>query len=303
MISSGASDHELVQFQSDAEWLEGRRASIGSSDAATVLGFGYSGSSLYALWAEKTLGYEKEHSQSLLKTFARGKLAEPYIAGLLRLDHGIDVQFDPPHSFRRSKTLPFLTASLDAWAMIDGEPVVLEFKNVSAWVGSTEFDVRAGKAPLKYTIQLQHQMAVTGWQRGLLVALCGFDTYMVPVARHQGVIDGLIAECENFWQMVQSKTPPEIDHSEATHDALKSIYPQREMVCRLTDEVSGMIDLIVELEDSIAADQKTVERYRNELLARTGGAEKLLTSDAQWWSFKSIRGGKRRLKRLKGKKG
>lgn len=195
---------ELIQHDDRGKWLSGRAGSIGSSDAAVILGYGYAGSSRYALWAEKCHGMSPEVKAATLKMFEKGRIAEPYIAGLCRLERGWDVQFDPDNSYRRSLTIPYVTASLDAWMVEDNEPVVLEFKSLSSWTGR-EWDARQGKAPLKYTIQVQHQLAVTGWSRGYLVGLHGFDINVVEVKRHDDLIDAMLSEYEEFWSFVDEK--------------------------------------------------------------------------------------------------
>jgi putative phage-type endonuclease len=293
---SGLTHSTLVNFKNPDEWLAGRRGSIGSSECAILLGLGYAGSSKYSLWAEKVHGYEKPIADDMLRYFKKGKLAEPYLAGLVRLDHGWDVQHDPDYCFRRSISHPFMTASLDAWMIEHGEHVAIEFKDVSAWVGYKEWDPKSGKAPLKYTIQLQHQLAVTGWNKGYLVALCGLDTTIIPVKRHEALVEQLQLECSDFWELVEKKIEPEIDDSEATHSALKEVYKREgRSACTLSDEASGMIDLILELEASIDRDTEMLERHRNELLRMVEGAEELVTTDGQWYTFKAKRGGKRRL--------
>lgn len=289
---------ELVSWSDRSQWLNGRATSIGSSDAATLLGQGYAGASRYSLWADKCLGVKPEFEKAVLKRLEKGKLAEPYIAGLCRMEFGWDVQFDPGYSYRRNIENPYLTASLDAWVVEDEEPAVLEFKNVSAWDLKQEWNVSSGKAPLKYAIQVQHQLLVTGWQKGYLIALCGFDLYRVPVVRHEGLLSQMRLEYAEFWKHVVDKIPPEIDGSDATQNAVNRVYRSVDAgaVKHLTDEESATIDLYVELQESIEDDAAQLAKWHNQLIVMAGSAEYLLTSDGNWYSLKSSRGGNRKLK-------
>lgn len=301
-MDSWQQDSELVSHADRSQWLDGRACSIGSSDAATILGYGYAGASRYSLWLEKCKGVRRKLDEQMLKMFAKGHAAEPYIAKLCEIEKGWEVQFDPPHSYRRNRACPYLTASLDAWMVEAGEPVAIEFKNVSAWAGQSEWDVRSGKAPLKYTIQLQHQLLVTGWRKGYLIALHGFDIYPVEVVRHESLIEVMQSEYADFWRCVTDQIEPEIDHSEPTRLAVQTNYPLRKLDARHLNQEET--DLLRELEqatnDTVAAEKRR-ESARNRLVAVTGGSEYLVTADGQWFTFKGVRSGARRLKPVRGK--
>lgn len=301
-MDPGLKHSELVEHTDRTHWLNGRACSIGSSDAPVILGYGYAGSSKYALWAEKCHGLKEEIAEATLKMFEKGHAAESYIAKLCEIERGWKVNFDPRFSYRRSRLVPYMTCSLDAWMLENGKYVALEFKNISSWVAQSEFDVKAGKAPLKYTIQLQHQLAVTGWEKGYLVALNGFDIYPIEVKRHDDLIAVMQDEYEVFWSHVRNKTEPEIDSSDATYRAVSRVHAPRPMsVKHLCDEASAMIDLIKECDSDATRAAELRDKTRNELVSVAGDAEYLVTSDGQWYSFKVGRGGKRTLKPHKGK--
>lgn len=295
---------ELVKFDDESNWVEGRHASIGSSDGAVILGYGYAGQSKYSLWAEKVHGVRPEFSAAQIKLFKKGHLAEPYLRGLCELELGWQVETDPKPSFRKSTLYPWLTCSLDAFMVAAGEYVAIEYKNINSFSIRSEWDVRSGKAPLKYTIQLQHQLAVTGWKRGYVIALSGMDMFPIEVQRHDGLIDGVIAEYQDFWKLVQEKKEPEIDGSEATQNAINQVVLPRPKECQhLDDEDSALIDMLREFEQSIDDDQKKLAQMENQLARVANGAEYLCTSDGVMYSYKSVRGGKKKhLKLFKGKR-
>jgi hypothetical protein len=125
----------------------------------------------------------------------------------------------------------------------------------------------------------------------------GFDIYTVEVKRHDDLIAAMQSEYEIFWKHVVEKTEPEIDTSAATYRAACRVYQARPMnVKHLDDEGSSMIDLIRAFDDEVKANEKLRDQTRSELVSVAGSAEYLVTSDGQWYSFKSSRGRKRTLK-------
>ncbi len=62
---------------------KGRACSIGSSDAQVILGYCYSGSSKYALWADERLAIRPELSDTTIKMLEEG---QGYIAKLCEIE-------------------------------------------------------------------------------------------------------------------------------------------------------------------------------------------------------------------------
>jgi len=304
-IDPGLAHSEIIKFGTPEGWAHGRHGSIGSSEAAILLGYGYAGSSKYALWAEKRHKIRPEFTASTLKMFEKGKLAEPYLSGLCRIDHGWELQHDSSPeqpAFRRSLQYPFMTASLDAWMIENGEHVAIEFKNINEFAGRFDWSEFKGKAPLKYTIQMQHQLAVTGWKHGYVVALCGFQVIPVKVQRHEGLIESIVYECQDFWEMVQTGREPEIDDSEVTHATLNKLYRSQPRDAKHLDaEQSQLLSEYLRLEAEVVQNESDFERVRNQLTRLAEGSEWLVSSNGVMYSFKSIRGGK--TKKLRAKAG
>ena len=287
---------ELVQWDSSGGWGGGRDRGVGSSDAPVVMGVGYAGSSRYRLWEQKTGRVKAEYSQKQLEVFEKGHAAEPYIADLLRIDRGWSVQFDPKYSYRRSVECPFMLASLDGWVEIDGEFVVLEFKNVNHFSGKVDWDVVTGRVPLKYAVQIQHQMFVTGANRGFLVRLSGFDLQVIEVPRDEEFLKVLVEECRKFWWYVQADIEPPADESIETFDALcKSRKPKSMGVRHLDVDGSLAVEQAVELESQIEELTRKRQKSLSGLVQQYGDAEYLVTTDGRWFSFKAGRGGGKRV--------
>lgn len=194
-----------VEFDSRIPWLQGRQKYIGSSDAAAILGYGYAGESPSTVWGAKLGIYEKDWSKADLEMLQEGRIGEKFVVEMfanrnstLRVELGRDFQFDI------CKEFPFLCASLDAWAWSGDERIPLEAKVIQ----HQAHEWADGNCPLKYQIQLQHQMLCIGAKRGCVIAyVCGsyqerwFD-------RDDEFLALAVQKYKEFWQHVIDRTPP-----------------------------------------------------------------------------------------------
>jgi len=289
---------QLLRFATREEWLANRKNSIGSSDAGAILGHGYATQSRYTLWLDKTGQSEVEFDDQTQERFAKGHAAEKYIADLARISHGWEVQFDPDHSMRVSSDMPYVTASLDMFAIVDGKPCVLEAKNLSSWVAKKEWDEAAGKAPLKFSLQVQHQLLVTGWDQGYLVGLNGMDLLTIPVPRHEQIISQMSVAYRKFWHSVENRIEPELDGSNATYSALcENNRPVERQVKHVEDTESELVESYFFAEEMLCEAEKTRNKRRNEVLGLFGDNESLVMPDGSWVSVKNGRGKTRRIKK------
>ena len=214
-------DAEPIQCESDAAWLAARQTFIGASESASIIGCGYANQSPTGVWNAKVGGPKDDSGSPIM--FRVGKRKEPIIAELLAEEEGIETR-EPLARAYRSRIHPFLGASLDREA-IDQEfglcPV--ELKNVGIHARK-EWD---GDVPLKYNVQTQHQMLVTGAKVCYLVGLIADEELIVRrILRDNDFLAAFVVPLRQFWDCVESKTLPAIDDSEATARALSLAYPR-----------------------------------------------------------------------------
>lgn len=198
------------------QWLERRRLSIGGSDAGTLLGLN-SYSSPYALWCDKT-GKVIPEDISDKEAVRLGNDLEQYVAERWMEKTGKKVRRD--NNFIYNDEYPFAHANIDRTVI--GENAGLECKTTSSWDVLSQ--CREGKYPDTWYCQMVHYMMVTGaprWYLGVLVLGKGF--YEFTIERNQAEIDVLASAERIFWDGVTSNTPPALDGTEATQDALKTI--------------------------------------------------------------------------------
>ena len=260
-----------IAVHSDREaWLNARRQGIGASDSAVLFNQGFAGTSPYSLYVEKCTGSPVDESEKAFLNI--GLLMESALRSVFSHVTGHKVVPVAPHSTYQSRTKPFMFASLDGLMLEDGKLGVLELKNCSV---SQRAEWKDGEGPLKYQIQVQHQLFVTGLDFAFLFGLVGGnEPFFIRIERNDTFInDVLLPACESFWKHVESGTPPAIDGAEGTRKALFALHPEDngETVdlgvefLDLDKELQGIKDQIKDLESR----EKIIE---NEIREKIGDA-------------------------------
>lgn len=212
-------DKQLVSTadMTRGEWLQQRRKSIGGSDAAGIVGLS-KWSSPYSIWADKTGRLPDKPDSEAMR---QGRDLEDYVARRWMEETG--------HKVRRLNAMiynpsyPHSHADVDRWVV--GENAGLECKTTSA-MDLRKFD--GVEFPEQYYCQCVHYMAVTGAERWYLAVLVfgrGFYTFTLERADVDAEIRYLMEAEYRFWtECVISDVPPGMDGSEATTEALETIY-------------------------------------------------------------------------------
>lgn len=187
------------------EWLDYRRTGIGGSDAA-VITEASAFKSPYELWQDKLGLTDTDISDNL--PCRTGTFLEPLIAKLFEERTGLATR--NMNQTLRNSEYPFMIANIDR--RIEGGSEGLECKTTTAFNKNkfleddpSEYTVE--RYPLSYYVQMQHYMAVTGWQKWYLAVLIGnfrFEVY--EVHRNEDAIKALIQDESEFWELVQTKT-------------------------------------------------------------------------------------------------
>jgi putative phage-type endonuclease len=269
-IVNQIADATFEAYKSEADWVEARKNGIGASESAILFGQGYAGSSPYKLYCDKLGLIETDKEE--LKFIRIGKMMEPVLRLLFQEEHSLPCfNLGGNHTFR-SKAFTFMTASLDG-LVIDFDGLgVIELKNIHYF---NRDEWQDGTGPLKYQIQLQHQLAVTGLKYGYLFGLVGGqESFCHRINRNDGFIEkALIPACKKFFDCMQSQTPPNIDGSEATAKALKLLHPDDDGSEVMLDD--RFVDLDLRLQEiktskkGLDVEQKAIE---NEMRAAIGAS-------------------------------
>lgn len=249
-------------------WLEQRGTGIGGSDAAAIVGADPH-KSAFALYTERVSGMRVEENEAM----AWGKrLEEPIADEWARRSDQCIVN---PRALYRSREWPWMLATPDRLTFTDfAHPAdgVLEVKTA----GLRQADDWATGPPVKYLMQGYHYLAVTGFDRIHFAALIGgqqFVTY--PVERNDALIAGLVKAEREFYERLLGGEPPPVDGSDATTDAVKTLYADAHpgMTVELPEHV---LTLLAEREEWMAREAEVSEgrnRVENEIKALLGEAE------------------------------
>lgn len=238
---------EQIKFKDHDEWLEIRRGSIGGSDAGTIVGQNKY-ESPYHLWLDK-LGKipPKEDTEAM----RQGRDLEDYVAKRFEEKTGKKVR-------RRTQILknldyPWAHANVDRW--IVGENAGLECKTAQTL---TMRKYKNGEFPEQYYIQCLHYMAVTGASKYYLAILeYGRDVHIFTFVRDaetEEAIQNLMIEEKEFWELVETKTPPALDGTTSTDEALTYQFEPKDEDVYLI----GVDDTIEELSE-LKAKRKEID--------------------------------------------
>jgi predicted phage-related endonuclease len=277
----------LVTYATREDWLVARRNSIGSSDSGVLWGPDccYSSQSKYQLWCSKKLGLEVEWSKIDLRRLKAGQVMEPIIREWVADELGVTLLTDPPHSIRVSDDVSCMSASLDSFYDGFDGLVVVELKHVGPHNRHLWDDEQL---PLIYAIQAAHQGIVTGATRAIVCGACGDDLFIRHVPLDAEFRASHIQACRDFWALVENNTPPEVDASEATTEALKRRFKKEK---RPRIEVGDWLDEVTrelaELDEQAKATTKEIDLRKNRIRESCGESEGVISPNGAEWTWKN----------------
>lgn len=187
--------------------IENRKKGIGASEAAIVLGLNPNVSP-YQLWLVKTGRAEPEDLSQLPQVYWGSILEEP-IAQEYAKRNDCKVRRVTNTLFHKEHS--FMLCHLDR--KVEGLPELLECKFAmfarDDW-GPAGSDI----VPLPYIVQVQYQLAITGYEKGTLaVNIGGCDYREYYFTPDKELITKIIEEVTEFWKCVETDTPPPLRDS------------------------------------------------------------------------------------------
>ena len=203
---------------STEEWLKIRTLGIGGSDAGIIAGCNpYR--SIFELWQEKRGEIPVKEEESEVIHF--GKVLEDVVRKEFIQRTGLMVR--RKNSILRSKEYPFMIADLDGVVSeFDGTYSIFEAKTAIEFKNN---DWKNGEIPKAYQLQVQHYLAVTGFQKAYIAVLVGGNKfYWTEIYRDEQLIKMLVSMESHFWHCVKTGEEPDVDASKATSLYLGAKY-------------------------------------------------------------------------------
>ncbi len=278
----------MIDTTERVAWLAERQTGIGASEAAAALGVDPHRSRVQ-LWGEKT-GMVPRQDLSDYEPAEWGLRLQAPIAEAFRDRTGRLVTLQEPPKVIRHDSLPWLLASLDAYQVDPHRERgqangALEIKTASVFASSDWDD----EPPLLYQVQLQHQLAVTGFAWGTLCVLLGGQRMRwFDMARNDRFIEAMIAREQEFWRLVETRTMPEPDGTEATAEALRRLYPRDNgAVIELPAEAAEWDRDLQEAKAAIKTEEARKELAENRIKAALAEAQAGILPSGALYTYKT----------------
>lgn len=256
------------------DWLEVRKNGIGSSDAAAAVGLNPYKSQL-ELWMEKTgrgAALPQPDPNDDTSPMFWGTLLEAFVAAHYTKKTGNRIR--KVNAVLQHPEFTWMLANLDREVMGTADVQILECKTA----GMNGAKLWREGVPEYVQIQVHHQLGVTGKQAAdVAVLVCGNEFRIYRIERDDTLIVRLIKLEAQFWQYVETDTPPPADGSDSAATALQALYPQDDgEVLNLSDDV-GMCAAFADLISvrALMAEQEKLEAtLKQSIQQRMGNASK-----------------------------
>ncbi len=196
-------------MESRQQWLENRKKGIGGSDVAPILGVSPFKTALDVYNDKLSLSVEQEETQAM----KFGKVLEPVIRQMY-VEKTNEQLVDTPSIISKD----FMIASLDGMTK-SGK--ILEVK--TARMDRDWGEPGTSEIPIYYTAQVQHYLMVTGAKIADIAVLIGGSDFRIYTLQEDKELQEVLFKKESkFWEMVQSRTPPE----PSSNSDISFLYPK-----------------------------------------------------------------------------
>jgi len=263
-------------FPNPDDWHALRLRNIGGSEVAALYGVQPAYAlSLYALWHVKA-GNAPQPPVDNERVRWGNRLEAPIAHGLAE-DQGWTIT---KGGYVTDPTTPGMACTLDfvVHDPAQPDPGALEIKNVDWLVHKRTW--ADGEPPLPILLQLQHQLACTGYTWGAVGGLVGGnDAHLYRYEARPALIAGIRQRVTAFWQSIAEGREPPPDGSDAAAAVLRALYPD------VLDEVSDLTtdnalpDICARLLAAAEARkvaEKAEAEAKNQLAAKLGGHNRAL---------------------------
>lgn len=197
------------------DWLKYRKKGITGTDAGAICGLNpYS--SAFQIYQDKITDEIEEFDNESMR---QGRDLEEYVARRFSEETGLKVR--RANAIFQNEENPFMLADFDR--LIVGQKAGLECKTVSPYSSDKWND---GNIPLHYQIQVQHYLAVSGFDCWYIAAVIfGREFLIRKIERDEELINYLIDIERGFWyNNVLAGIMPEPDGSDNCSEMIAKMY-------------------------------------------------------------------------------
>lgn len=246
---------------------EERRKYIGGSDIAAVMGMSRWKTPL-KLWLEKT-GECEPVDLSKVEAVQLGSELEEFVAQKFSKETGKQVR--KQSKMYVHKDYPFIAAHVDR--LIMGTDEILECKTC----GSHKKDEWEGEdIPQEYVLQVIWYLGITGKKKAYIAVLIGGQAFKYKMIEFdKELFETMIDMAKNFWNCVQTKTPPALTPDD--NALLSEIFakPNEEII--ENQDMEEKISKLQQVKDDISALETEQKMLEAEIKNVIGGHLGVLT--------------------------
>lgn len=271
---------QIIPTSSQEHWLELRTKDLTSTEAAVL--FNHSPYQTYfELWHAKKSGRSSSFTQN--ERMKWGNRLEAAIAHGIAQEQGWEIV--PMKDYWRVPGLR-IGSSFDFMITSGDEPEHLEIKNVDwlqyrdKWI---EHDDGYIEAPLHIELQVQHQMAVSGFKRahiGVLVG--GNEAKLLTRERDENAIAAIRHQASTFWKSIDADEAPNPDLTRDA-DAIIGMYnyaePGKIVDASSDEEIASLIAAYKEHKAEMGRHEDIAKAIKADVLLRIGDAEKVICGE------------------------
>ncbi len=197
------------------DWLRYRKKGITGTDAGAITGMNPYASA-FSVYQDKTTDVIETFDNEAMR---QGRDMEDYVASRFEEVTGLKVR--RANAIYQSDEYPWMLADFDR--LIVGQKAGLECKTVSPYSADKWAD---GEIPLHYQMQIQHYLAVSGFDCWYIAALIwGKDFIVRRIDRDEELIQNLIIVEDRFWEKnVLARVMPDPDGTTDCTEKIQQMY-------------------------------------------------------------------------------
>lgn len=244
-----------------AEWHAMRAKNIGASEVAALFNLSPF-MTKYELWYLKKGTLRSDYAEN--KRTRYGRKLEAVIAEGVAEETGWQVS--EINGYYRHEAVAGMGATPDRMIAAPDQDGygALEIKNVDWLQYKREW---SDGVPIYYLLQLQHQLACTGWKWGCVAPLVGGnDIKRHIIQRHKGAIAKIESAVTAFWESIAANEPPK-PVEDADYDVVRKIYQTADSAEVDLNGDNELPDLCAELL-TISAQRKDAEKKEGAIKAQ-----------------------------------
>lgn len=177
---------------------------------------------------------------------------------------------------------------------VDGFVVESPASEISAALGVFEAKTDAHRGwdeiPPTYLAQCRWNCYVAGLPRAWLVVMfAGFRVEVFEIEQDAADVAFMAAKADEFWQLVQTGTPPPIDGSEPTARAIAARWPADEkgLIHDAEPELVELLEKRAQLKTLMRTEDATLRQWDNEISARIGEAEAIAIDGVPAYTYRA----------------